>query len=369
MSDDEDTDASLLALLRQSLSLTENTATPAIPETGVLSSAKFIYNNSIDVAIDSSSTKLAATNIYNLMQSKQYSTHSWSAHDLHPKAKDKATLDFIFTMDLLNFSFWSESSEEQRFAVEYRGKRWTGYWSLVACLQRAIDQDVPITDSHFWQDEGECTLELLQHLFRSTTSEQIPMLRERLDCLREAGTVLYKTYSCSFANCIAAAKQSAAALVSLLVQDFPCLRDEHQFEGRRVRIYKRAQILVADIWACFNGESYGTFHDIDSITMFADYRIPQMLHSLGCLMFSPPLEGRIRRQEEIKSGERYEVELRGCSIWVVELIRRQIMNDHPDAKVNSILIDNFLYDTLKEKEAAGEMTDMIPHHRTRSIWY
>ena len=181
--------------------------------------------------------------------------------------------------------------------------------------------------------------------------------------------MLYEKYSCSFRGCIAAANQSAAALVTLLVQDFPCLRDEHHFEGETVRIYKRAQILVADIWACFNGQSYGTFHDIDQITMFADYRIPQMLHSLGCLTFSPWLDGRIRRQEEIKSGERCEVELRGCSIWVVELIRRQIMRDHPDANVNSILIDTFLYDTLKEKEAAGEMAEMIPHHRTRSIWY
>ncbi len=195
------------------------------------------------------------------------------------------------------------------------------------------------------------------------------MLQERLDCLREAGNVLYDKYNCSFANCINAANQSAAALVNLLVRDFPCLRDEHYFEGRTVRIYKRAQILVADIWACFNGESYGTFHDIDKITMFADYRIPQMLHSLGCLMFSPPLEGRIRRQEVIKSGEKCEVELRGCCIWVVELIRRQIVRDHPDAKINSILIDTFLYDTLKEKEVAGEVADMIPHHRTRSIWY
>lgn len=181
--------------------------------------------------------------------------------------------------------------------------------------------------------------------------------------------MLYEKYSCSFANCIAAANQSAAALVNLLVQDFPCLRDEHHFEGRTVRIYKRAQILVADIWACFNGDSYGSLHDIDKITMFADYRIPQMLHSLGCLMFSPPLEGRIRRQEEIKSGEKCELELRGCSIWAVELIKRQILRDHPDAKVNSVLIDTFLYDTLKAKEAAGEMTEMIPHHRTRSIWY
>lgn len=39
-----------------------------------------------------------------------------------------------------------------------------------------------------------------------------------------------------------------------------------------VKIYKRVQILVADIWACFEGKSYGEFNDIDSITMFADYR-------------------------------------------------------------------------------------------------
>jgi hypothetical protein len=27
--------------------------------------------------------------------------------------------------------------------------------------------------------------------------------------------------------------------------------------------------MVADLWACFDGESYGEFHDIDKITMFA----------------------------------------------------------------------------------------------------
>jgi hypothetical protein len=103
--------------------------------------------------------------------------------------------------------------------------------------------------------------------------------------------------------------------------------------------------------------------------MFADYRIPQMLNSLGSLQYSPPLHSRISRQQEISSGENCEIELRGCSIWCVELIRRQILREHPDAKVNAILIDFFLYDTLKEKERSGEETEMLPHHRTRSIWY
>lgn len=43
------------------------------------------------------------------------------------------------------------------------------------------------------------------------------------------------------------------------------------------------------------------------------------------------------------------------------------MRMDPEAKVNAILIDFFLYDTAKELELAGE--EQMPHHRTRSIWY
>lgn len=57
----------------------------------------------------------------------------------------------------------------------------------------------------------------------------------------------------------------------------------------------------------------------------------------------------------------------GCSIWCVELIRREIKRNHPEVEVNAILIDFFLYDLMKELEAKGQET--IPHHRTRSIWY
>ena len=39
-----------------------------------------------------------------------------------------------------------------------------------------------------------------------------------------------------------------------------------------VYFLKRAQIFVADVWHRFEGRGYGEFHDIDSLTMFADYR-------------------------------------------------------------------------------------------------
>jgi len=138
MSDDE-ADPELLELLRQSLGIgRSNEHVPA--ETKVLESAEYIYDNSIDVALDSKGCKAAANTIWTLMQERRYSTQSWSKHEMHPKTKDDSTVDFIFTMDLLNFCFWSEKGADERFVVEYKGKRWTGYWSLVAALQRALDE-------------------------------------------------------------------------------------------------------------------------------------------------------------------------------------------------------------------------------------
>lgn len=363
---DSEPDNDLLDFLRQHFS--KAAISTKIPETQVLQGAEYVYDNSIDVALDYRSTKAAAAMIYGQMQKKEYSIKTWSSHELHPKTKDESTVAFIFTMDLLNFSFWSEKDEDERFTVEYKGKKWTGYWSLVAALQRAIDEEIPITSSDFWQDENECTDEVLKHVFRSSTQEEIPLFQERMACLREAGNVLYEKYQCSFTKCIEAAGGSAAALVNILADDFPCFNDVVSFENRKsVRLLKRAQICVADIWAAFEGERFGRFDDIDKITMFADYRIPQILNSLGCLWYSPSLESTIRHKKVIESGHGWEIQMRGCSIWCVELIRREILRNHPDAKINAILIDFFLYDTMKERESAGQ--EEIPHHRTRSIWY
>lgn len=206
------------------------------------------------------------------------------------------------------------------------------------------------------------------------------MLEERISLLRETAQILEDSFDGLPINIVKEADHSAARLVNLLVDNFPAFRDEHPFHGKTVRIYKRAQILVADLWACFNGQDIGAFVDIDHITIFADYRIPQMLQSLNILWYSPRVESRIKRKDGLVSGENIEIEIRGCSIWAVELLKREMLRQYPEAKekVNAILIDFFLYDTCKEKEeqkAIEEQTpdtnkdDPLPHHRTRSIWY
>ena len=191
MSDDE-VDLELLDLLRKRFGIGVKDEGP--PETKVLEHAQFVYDNSVDVALDMRSTKVAAQAVLAEMEKRNYSTKTWSEHELHPQTKDESTVNFIFTMDLLNFSFWSEKTEQDRFAVVYKGKRLTGYFSLVALLQRALEQDIPITSPAFWIDKERCTDEVLQTVFSSGTEESIPMFEERVRCLREAGEILEEVF-------------------------------------------------------------------------------------------------------------------------------------------------------------------------------
>lgn len=73
----------------------------------------------------------------------------------------------------------------------------------------------------------------------------------------------------SVVHLIEKADHSAGKLVNLLAKHFPSFCDQARFDGRKVRFLKRAQIFVADLWAAFNGTSYGAFDDIAHLTMFA----------------------------------------------------------------------------------------------------
>ena len=346
----------------------------------VVEDCRYVAERSVDVSVDVDGCRKAADQILKSMKDRNYSTASWSAHPLNPRVSEttspEAILDWLFTVDLLNFSFWSETdrndtgrADTQRYAVEYKGSLYTGYWSLVAAINRAVDEGIPITSPSFWISE-EFGPELLNSVFASATSEQIPMFKERFSVLVEAGEVMAKYRVNSFASFVKEADQSALKLVEILSARFKSFDDKSVYKQRKVHILKRAQILVADIWACFEGKSYGKFADIDQITMFADYRVPQILHSLKCLRYSNLLTDHLRNLEGIEHGDSREVELRACSIWAVETIRQEILRKDPHAKVNSILIDYYLWDTAKEMQSSGiDTRTIIPCHRTRSIYY
>ncbi|KAJ1973654.1 hypothetical protein H4R35_004001 [Dimargaris xerosporica] len=211
------------------------------------------------------------------------------------------------------------------------------------------------------------------HIFRSETSEPIPLMAQRLHHIREAGQILQRLYHGSFVHCVTAANRQALVLLSLITRDFASFRDEAHFHGRPVQFYKRAQILIADIWACCEGQGLGYFPDIDEITMFADYRVPQALLYFGVLEYSPELLKLLRNPTtRLAPGSRREVEIRGASIWAVERVCQCIRDKWSTVPgmasipVNPVLIDFYLWDLAKDHQK--EMAH-IPIHLTRSPFY
>lgn len=65
-------------------------------------------------------------------------------------------------------------------------------------------------------------------------------------------------------------------------------------QEKKVSFYKRAQILVADTWSVLEGKGDGFFGDISSLTIFADYRIPQVLVHLKAMKYSEELMKKLR---------------------------------------------------------------------------
>ena len=93
-------------------------------------------------------------------------------------------------------------------------------------------------------------------------------------------TDISKDFDGSIVNLVESSGGSAGMLVNLLAHHFDCFRDAARYDGRKVHIMKRAQILVADLWAAFDGEGYGHFEDIDKVTMFAGKKVPLILHHI-----------------------------------------------------------------------------------------
>nr|XP_033799368.1 queuosine salvage protein-like [Geotrypetes seraphini] len=199
----------------------------------------------------------------------------------------------------------------------------------------------------------------------------MPLIDERLRVLREAGNILLEKFGGSYLNCVKQCEKSAQKLLQLVVNNFPSYRDEAIYLGKQVAFYKRAQILVADTWCVLEGKGIGCFHDISTMTMFADYRIPQALVQFGAMRYSEELMKKLKEGEMFQYRDKQEMEIRGCSIWCIELICKHLTQllekkGWKNESVNPVLLDHYLWDYAHDhREALKE----IPFHRVRCVYY
>ncbi|XP_040578644.1 queuosine 5'-phosphate N-glycosylase/hydrolase isoform X2 [Lepeophtheirus salmonis] len=331
-------------------------------------SGKFIADNSAHIKILKEGVDKAVDVIIKRIESGDISTDKiFTKTEIHPQSADVNGVNWIFFADLFNFSFWKKDSEPQ-YTVTYKCKKYTGYLALCAAINRTLDKGIQLTNPEFF---GSVSLNELSSFLGGDDGVPCPMIQERHSLLKSASDKLLSKYNGSFMNCITRCNKSVISLLELIVRDFPAFDDKALFHGKKVRLMKRAQILISDIWSLFEGKGIGEFSDIDQITMFPDYRVPQSLQYLGVFEYSKELMHVLKLDELLPNGSEMEVEIRGCSIDAVEQIKNALRlspryDESKHGFVNSALIDYFLWGL--RRELAEEMK-VYPYHKTRSIYY
>ncbi|GHO50207.1 queuosine 5'-phosphate N-glycosylase/hydrolase [Ktedonospora formicarum] len=266
------------------------------------------------------------------------------------------TVNWMLLLDALNFCFWSERGQP-RWTIEYKGETLNGYWAEAAALTRAVEEGLPLWDADYL---SKLNSETLAHIFRG--EQTIPLFEERLRNAREVGYVLQTHFNGQFSQVIAQAKGSAPALAELLTTYFPSFNDITTYRGQEVRFLKRAQICVSDLASAFKGTAWGAFSDLNQLTAFADYKLPQVLRHFHVFEYSDKLAQRIDTQMLLPAGSEEEVEIRAATVWACELLQRA-MRQEGQENVTAAEIDQRLW--LLGQDA----TTMRPYHRTRTIFY
>lgn len=293
----------------------------------VRKSANFIMESAETVKVNNEQLYELASDLSN----RSAVATPWSEIPCHYRGQN--ILDYLFALDALNFCFWPCDSFE--------------YENLSTNLKYMMEED-----------PNSLSPESLVKMSTETVQSQIFSgkqleIHERTRLLNEQGEKMLEFFSGDYQNLLLSCGNSAEKAVELVATYFPGFRDSSIYNGRQVFFYKRAQIVVGDIWV----SGAHQFTDIQKLTIFPDYRIPQLLHTLGVLTYSTALENRVMSRENLPAGSVEENEIRAATVIACELIAEKL-------EVAPIDIDHLLW-----QKGEAEKDTLNPHHRTYTIFY
>lgn len=280
---------------------------------------------------------------------------SWN-YDYHFFDGGHKTVAYLLILDSINFCFWPNPGAE-KWEVQYKSETLSGYYALAASLKKAIESGISITDAHYL---SELNLTTLKQILGG--KGELQLMEERIRILNELGAFLICRYNGEANRLVEAAENSTLKLVELLVENLHSFRDEAEYYDTKIYFYKRAQIFAADLYGAFAGKDWGFFKDIDNLTAFADYKLPQVLRHVGVFQYSPSLEHKVDNNILLDPGSPEEIEIRANTIWAVELIRLQLKR--MGRNLRAFEIDWILWNLGQQRKFKEK-----PYHRTVTIYY
>jgi len=263
------------------------------------------------------------------------------------------TAAYVLALDAINFgSGYFAVAKQKNLGLEYA--------DLALSLRRAFDGNIlktpaqwAVVDARQCHDifgipvRSDAALDALMQLFASH--------------LNEAGGMLQSRYQGQVLNLLLDCKKSAVRLAETVAL-WPGFADVTNYDGLPVPIYKRAQILAADMHLALGGTGLADFNDLAQLTIFADNMVPHVLRQDGILTYAPDLAAAIEAGVEIAPDTAEEVELRAVAIHAAECL--VLSAQEQGHNVSALDLDRIIWNR-------GYTQDYIskPAHRTMTVWY
>ncbi|CDW83988.1 UNKNOWN [Stylonychia lemnae] len=278
----------------------------------------------------------------------------WAKYHMDPNNYSiEQVLAYIFVVDGMNFCFWP-NNPSGNFEYEHMTK------NLAKILDEQPDFFIPKQLTLVQADE------LKSRVFNNM---EFALLEERARIVREIGYIVETSFDGSFVKFLERSDFDVPTLIKDIVQNFSGFRDEAIYQGEQVCFYKRAQILVADIIGALqekkNMEQF-VFENQEQLTMFADYRVPQILRHVGIFQYSEELANKIDNEIELPYSSTDEVEIRAQTVVAVEMILGKVKENQV---LNQKIKYSFEIDWLLWQMGENNLDSMKPHHKVLSIFY
>jgi len=269
-----------------------------------------------------------------------------------PNLTKEQQISFYFVLNSINFSYWGEP----KWTIKYQDMEVDGCVAMIACLYRAIEEGYDILNSEYLKD---ITQEDLKYILRGNI--EIPLFNQRLKILKEIGQVVYDDFDSNFENILEESDYDVIKLLKIITTKFSTYNDCSTYNDKAIQFHKRAQLLISDIFELLK-DTDKTITNINILTAFADYKIPQLLRKINILTYSQELSNITDNKQEIPLNDPKEIEIRANMVWAIELLRKEINKRYPD--INTIEVNNYIW-LLSQEKSKGDK----PYHLTRTIAY
>lgn len=307
----------------------------------VLDTCSYVYENSKHVKIDINKIKeLAKDNRFNEKTAYWLSSNPYGILNLDVED----IINFLVILESIDCSFWGEP----KWTMKTDKVNTDGAIALMYALLRLREQKGNLNFERITFDEFSEALK---------GNVEIPLLEERYKVVLQVSKIINKKMQNNFYHYIKNITKDIV-LFNTIINNFPSFADTRTYDNKTIYFYKLAQLLTSDILH-IRSLKEGITVDYSNLVGCADYKIPQVLRSLGVLVYDKELSDLVDNKNELEENSIYEVEIRANMVVAINLIKKELNN-----KVSAIDINDTIWSFSQDKTKK-----LLPYHLTRTLSY